>query len=53
LADAEGLRRLVKSDKRRRMLYEIFLEVRDSAARILDNTSLADISAGSGEIQGT
>jgi|SRR5271157_247765 len=49
LADAEGLRRLVKSDKRRRTLYKIFLEVRNSAARILDHTSLADISPGSGE----
>jgi Rrf2 family protein len=43
LADADGLRRLVKRDKRRRALYKIFLEVRDSAARILDHTSLADI----------
>jgi Rrf2 family protein len=48
LADADGLRRLVKSDKRRRMLYKIFLDVRNSAARILDRTSLADISAASG-----
>ena len=47
-ADAEGLRRLVKSDKRHGALYKVFLDVRDSAARILDHTSLADISPGSG-----
>jgi Rrf2 family protein len=49
LADANGLRRLVESDKRRRQLYRIFLDVRDSAARILDRTSLADISPGAGQ----
>src|SRR5208337_3065977 len=48
LADAEGLRHLVKSDKRHSTLYKIFLEVRNSAARILDHTSLADITQGSG-----
>lgn len=46
-ADAKGLRRLVKSDKRHSTLYKVFLEVRNSAARILDHTSLADISPGS------
>jgi len=49
LTDAKGLRRLVERDKRHSALYEIFLEVRNSAARILDHTSLADISADSGE----
>ncbi len=48
LADAAGLRRLVKSDKRHSTLYMIFLEVRNSAARILDHTSLADITQRSG-----
>ena len=48
LADAEGLRRLMKRDKRHGSLYKIFLDVRNSAARILDHTSLADISPGSG-----
>lgn len=47
LADAEGLRRLVKSDKKHSTLYKIFLDVRNAAARILDHTSLADIIQGS------
>ncbi|MFZ0960634.1 MAG: Rrf2 family transcriptional regulator [Terriglobia bacterium] len=47
-ADAKGLRRLVEHDKRHRTLYKIFLDVRNSAARILDHTSLADISGGPG-----
>jgi Rrf2 family protein len=46
LTDAEGLRRLVKSDKRHGTLYKIFLDVRNAAARILDHTSLADITQG-------
>jgi len=46
LADAEGLRHLVKSDKKHSSLYKILLDVRNSAARILDHTSLADISHG-------
>ncbi len=46
LADAEGLRRLVKRDKKHSALYRIFLDVRNAAARILDHTSLADINRG-------
>lgn len=46
LADAEGLRRLVKRDRKHSALYSIFLDVRNSAARILDHTSLAEISHG-------
>src|SRR5271166_628128 len=49
LADAEGLRRLVKSDKRHSTLYKIFLDVRNAAAQILDHTSLAEISHGPGQ----
>ncbi len=45
--DAESLRKLVLRDKHHRGLFQIFLDVRNSAARILDHTSLADISAGS------
>lgn len=44
--DAELLRKLVERDKRRSALYQIFLDVRNAAARILDHTSLADISHG-------
>ena len=43
-ADAEGLQSLIDSDKEHRALYRVFMEVRNAAAKILDNTSLADIS---------
>jgi Rrf2 family protein len=47
--DAEQLRQLMDKDPAHRPLYRVFLEVRDSAARILENTSLADlITAPSG-----
>lgn len=42
--DAESLRQLVQRDKRHSALFQIFLDVRNAAARILDHTSLADIS---------
>jgi Rrf2 family protein len=45
--DAASLRKLVQHDKRHRGLFQIFLDVRNSAARILDHTSLADICRGS------
>jgi Rrf2 family protein len=45
--DAASLRKLVSRDRRHRGLFQIFLDVRNSAARILDHTSLADISRGS------
>lgn len=41
--DAEQLRDLIESDVEHRALYQVFLDVRDAAARILENTSLADI----------
>jgi len=41
--DAEQLRMLIDRDDARRALYKLFLEVRDSAARILEGTSLADL----------
>lgn len=43
LGDAESLRRLVKHDKKHRALYQVFLDVRNAAAGILDHTSLADL----------
>ena len=42
-ADAEQLRHLIANDDERRALYQIFLDVRDAAAKILENTSLADL----------
>jgi Rrf2 family protein len=43
--DAEQLRELIDRDLPHRALYQLFLDVRDAAARILDNTSLADLIA--------
>jgi Rrf2 family protein len=47
-ADAEQLRELIDRDLPHRALYQVFLDVRDAAARILDNTSLADLIAHDG-----
>jgi Rrf2 family protein len=43
-ADAEQLRSLIDRDAQHRALYQVFLDVRDAAAKILDSTSLADIA---------
>ena len=43
--DADQLRILIAEDTEHRALYQVFLDVRDSAATILDNTTLADILA--------
>ena len=42
-ADAEQLRTLIDRDQAHRALYQVFLDVRDAAAKILENTTLADI----------
>ena len=44
--DAEQLRSLIDRDVEHRALYQVFLDVRNAAARILENTSLADIIDG-------
>ena len=41
--DADQLRVLIARDADHRALYQVFLDVRNGAARILENTSLADI----------
>ena len=41
--DADQLRSLIVSDADHRALYEVFLKVRDSAAKILESTSVADL----------
>ena len=46
--DAEQLRELIHHDLPHRALYQVFLDVRDAAARILDNTTLADLISGQG-----
>jgi Rrf2 family protein len=42
-ADAEQLRALIDRDLPHRALYQVFLDVRDAAANILENTTLADL----------
>jgi len=44
--DAEQLRTLIDRDAEHRTLYQIFLDVRNAAARILEHTTLADIVGG-------
>ena len=41
--DAGQLRTLIDRDAEHRALYQVFLEVRDAAAQILENTTIADI----------
>src|SRR6202142_259159 len=41
--DADQLRSLIVSDADHRALYEVFLKVRDSAAKILESTTVADL----------
>jgi Rrf2 family protein len=41
--DAEQLRALIHSDSDHSALYKVFLDVRDEAAKILENTTLADL----------
>jgi Rrf2 family protein len=41
--DAEQLRSLIDRDAEHRALYKVFLEVRDAAAKILENTTLGDL----------
>lgn len=43
LGDAEQLRDMIVDDADHRALYEVFLAVRDAAAKILENTTIADI----------
>jgi Rrf2 family protein len=51
-ADAEQLRSLISRDVEHRALYQVFLDVRDAAAQILENTSLADLIKGPEHVAG-
>src|SRR5204863_5879616 len=44
--DAEQLRSLIDRDTEHRALYQVFLDVRDAAAKILEHSSLAVIVDG-------
>jgi Rrf2 family protein len=41
--DAEQLRLLIDQEPTHRSLYQVFLDIRDAAAKILENTTLADL----------
>jgi Rrf2 family protein len=41
--DAEQLRSLIDRDAEHRTLYQVFLDVRDAAAKILEHRTLADL----------
>ena len=45
--DAVLLQNRIDSDKEHRELYRVFMDVRNAAAQILENTSLADIAGDS------
>lgn len=42
-ADAAQLRDLIGNDVDRRAVFQVFVDVRDATAEILENTSLADL----------
>src|SRR5580765_1622230 len=48
MGDAEQLRSMIAQDADHRALYEVFLAVRDAAAKILENTTVADLVADKG-----
>ena len=45
-ADADQLRTLIDRDLPHRALYQVFLDVRDAAAKILEHTTLAQLIKG-------
>src|SRR5271163_4081939 len=51
--DAEQLRALIDRDLPHRALYQVFLDVRDAAAKILEHTSLADLIVDPGPRKGS
>jgi Rrf2 family protein len=48
MGDAEQLRSMIAQDADHRALYEVFLAVRDAAAKILENTTVADLIENKG-----
>src|SRR5580700_6854449 len=50
--DADQLRTLIDRDAEHRALYQVFLDVRDAAAKILEHTTLADIMNSKGASSG-
>ncbi|HQR45066.1 MAG TPA: Rrf2 family transcriptional regulator [Thermoanaerobaculia bacterium] len=50
--DLEELTRRVKTERRQAGLFEVFLEVRNAAAAILDHTTLSDVLARNRRLSG-
>jgi Rrf2 family protein len=48
MGDAEQLRSMIAQDADHRALYEVFLAVRDAAAKILEHTTVADLIENKG-----
>ncbi len=53
MGDAEQLRGLIAKGGDHRALYEVFLAVRDAAAKILEHTTIADVIRSGKAKQGT
>jgi Rrf2 family transcriptional regulator, cysteine metabolism repressor len=53
MGDAEQLRSMIAKDADHRALYEVFLAVRDAAAKILEHTTVADLVAKSKSRKGS
>jgi len=53
MGDAEQLRSMIAQDADHRALYEVFLAVRDAAAKILEHTTVADLIANSKSRKGS
>ncbi len=53
IGDAEQLRGLIAKGGDHRALYEVFLAVRDAAAKILEHTTIADVVKSGKTKQGT
>jgi len=47
--DADQLRDLIAGDLSHRALYQVFLDLRNAAAKILDNTTVADLIDSNGQ----
>ncbi len=52
LGSAAELKELMKSDPRQAGFYSVLIDVRDAAAQILDQTTLADVVARNSKLEG-
>ena len=52
LGSAAELKELMKNDPRQAGFYSVLIDVRDAAAKILDQTTLADVVARNSKLEG-